>query len=145
MVLILLLAGFAIGALPLIFIIVLALTGQNLTRIGTGNISVSAAFYHGGTIVGILAVVSEALKGIVVIELGQRWFPEQPALHLAALCFLVLGRYFVAKSAGTTNAVWGIIAYRWRVAFFVLLISGGFFLVDRDRNRSKYLVLFLLP
>jgi len=94
---------------------------------------------------GILSVLSEAAKGIGVIELARSWYPSQPTIQLLALCFLVLGRFLIGKGAGTTNVVWGIVAYHWRVAFFLLLLSGGFFLVDRDRIRSKYLVLFLLP
>jgi len=38
------------------------LTGRELAQLGTGNIGVSAAFYHGGKLAGILAVLSEALK-----------------------------------------------------------------------------------
>ncbi|PLZ79711.1 hypothetical protein CBP16_15675, partial [Fischerella thermalis WC217] len=46
-----------LGALPLIAWITQALTGRQLAEVGTGNIGVSAAFYHGGTFVGILAVL----------------------------------------------------------------------------------------
>ena len=141
----LLLFGFCIGALPVIPLVFFVLKGQRLSKLGTGNLSVSAAFYHGGTITGVLAVISEALKGIAVVELSRYWYPNHVFVQLIALCFLVLGRFVLGKSAGTTNVVWGIVVYNWRVAFFLLLISGSFFLLDRDRNRNKYLVLFLLP
>jgi phosphohistidine swiveling domain-containing protein len=137
--------SFCLGAFPFIAILFFLFTKQRLSRLGVGNLSVSAAFYQGGTVIGILAVLSEAAKGIGVVALARDWYPDQPVYQLLALCFLVLGRYLIGKGAGTTNVVWGIAAYQWRVAFFVLLISGGFFLGDRDRTRSKYLVLFLLP
>lgn len=137
--------SFGIGAFPIIAILFYLFTRQKLSTLGVGNLSVSAAFYQGGTVMGILAVVSEAAKGIAVVELARYWYPEQPIFQLVALCFLVLGRFLIGKGAGTTNVVWGIAAYQWRMAFFLLLISGGFFLIDRDRTRSKYLVLFLLP
>ena len=58
-----------LGGLPLIDWIVRSLTRQKLSTLGTGNISVSAAFYHGGKLAGILAVLSEASKGILSVLL----------------------------------------------------------------------------
>lgn len=62
-----------LGAIPLIAWITYAITGKNLARLGTGNISVSAAFYHGGKLVGILAVLSEAFKGIAAVLIARFW------------------------------------------------------------------------
>jgi len=39
--------SFTLGALPLLNWINYSLTGVTLDKVGTGNISVSAAFYHG--------------------------------------------------------------------------------------------------
>ncbi|MBE9020357.1 glycerol-3-phosphate acyltransferase, partial [Chroococcidiopsidales cyanobacterium LEGE 13417] len=82
-----------LGGLPLIAWITRTLTGRRLERMGTGNISVSAAFYHGGKLAGILAVLSEALKGIAAVLLARAFFPTQPAWELIALIALVMGRY----------------------------------------------------
>lgn len=64
-----------LGGLPLIDWITYAITGRQLTKLGTGNVSVSAAFYHGGKLVGILAVISEAAKGIIAVLLARAFFP----------------------------------------------------------------------
>ena len=64
-----------IGALPLIDWITYALSGKELAKLGTGNISVSAAFYHGGKLIGILAIISEAAKGIGVVLMARKFFP----------------------------------------------------------------------
>jgi len=64
-----------LGGLPLIAWLVQGLTDQRLADLGTGNLSVSAAFYHGGTRVGLLAVLSEALKGIGVVLLARSLLP----------------------------------------------------------------------
>jgi len=47
-----------LGGLPLIAWITYGLTKRQLSELGTGGISVSAAFYHGGKLAGILAVLS---------------------------------------------------------------------------------------
>jgi len=134
-----------LGGLPLIAWITRALTGRRLGRLGTGNISVSAAFYHGGKLAGILAVLSEALKGIAAVLLARAFFPTQPAWELIALIALVMGRYWVGKGAGTTNVVWGYVVHDWRVALLVFLIGGISFTILREKELGRFGVLFLFP
>jgi pyruvate,water dikinase len=82
-----------LGAMPLIAWITYAIKRQRLGQMGTGNISVSAAFYHGGKLVGILAVLSEAFKGIAAVSIARIFFPEGSFWELIALIALVIGRY----------------------------------------------------
>jgi len=134
-----------LGGLPLIAWITYALTGRQLAKLGTGNISVSAAFYHGGKLAGILAVLSEALKGITAVLLARAFFPPGSAWELIALISLVMGRYWVGKGAGTTNVVWGIVIHDWRVVLFIFLIGGISFTILRERQLGRVWVLILLP
>jgi len=134
-----------LGGVPLIAWITYGLTGQQLAKLGTGNISVSAAFYHGGKLVGILAVLSEAVKGIAAVELARACFPNYPAEELIALIALVIGRYWFGKGAGTTNVVWGFVVHDWRVAGLVLLIGGISFTILRSRQLGRIGVLILFP
>lgn len=134
-----------LGGLPLIAWITSALTGRQLATTGTGNVSVSAAFYHGGRWVGILAVLSEAAKGIATVLLARYFFPTEPAWELIALIMLVLGRYQMGKGAGTTNVVWGFGVHDWRAALLVFLIGGVGFTIFRDRNSGRMGVLILFP
>ncbi|HEY9830032.1 MAG TPA: glycerol-3-phosphate acyltransferase, partial [Stenomitos sp.] len=137
-----------LGGLPLIAWITDALTGRKLARIGTGNVSVSAAFYHGGRWVGILAVLSEAAKGIAAVLLARYFFwnqPTQAAWELIALIMLVMGRYWMGKGAGTTNVVWGVVAHDWRAALLVFVIGGISFTIFRDRTTGRIGVLIIFP
>ena len=134
-----------LGGLPLIAGITRTLTGRRLGRLGTGNISVSAAFYHGGKLAGILAVLSEALKGIAAVLLARAFFPTEPAWELIALIALVMGRYWIGKGAGTTNVVWGYVVHDWRVALLVFLIGGISFTLLREKELGRFGVLFLFP
>ncbi|HEY9828756.1 MAG TPA: glycerol-3-phosphate acyltransferase, partial [Stenomitos sp.] len=130
-----------IGGLPLTGWITRFFSSKNLAEVGTRNIGVSAAFYHGGTTAGILAVIAEAAKGIGVVLGARQWLPAHPVWELATLVALVAGRYWLGKGAGTTNAVWGVIAYNWRVALALFLVSGGLSMLITDRRQGRWIVL----
>lgn len=132
-----------LGGLPLIDWITYALSGRQLAKLGTGNISVSAAFYHGGTVAGVLAVISEAAKGIIAVMLTRLFFPTGSVWEFLALIALVMGRYWMGKSAGTTNVTWGVIAHDIRVAGLVFLIGMISFTINRDRKKGKIGILII--
>ncbi|MCD8487255.1 MAG: glycerol-3-phosphate acyltransferase [Desertifilum sp.] len=134
-----------LGGLPLINWIFYARFRRPLAQQGTGNISVSAAFYHGGNWMGILAVASEAFKGIAAVLLARSLFPGQLAWELIALIALVMGRYLWGKGAGTTNVVWGVAVHDPVVAGLVLAIGGISFTILRERKLGRLGVLVLLP
>ncbi|MEO1068511.1 MAG: glycerol-3-phosphate acyltransferase, partial [Cyanobacteria bacterium J06638_6] len=134
-----------VGGLPLTGWATRLLSGQQLQRVGTGNVGVSAAFYHGGRVAGIAAVILEAAKGIGVVLLAQYYFPADPVWQIIALIFLVMGRYWFAQGAGTTNVVWGIVAFDWGTALLTFLLSGLGFTIFRERRQGRLLALVLLP
>ena len=134
-----------VGGLPLTGWSTWLLSGQRLRRVGTGNVSVSAAFYHGGKVAGIAAVLMEAAKGIGVVLLARYYFPTDPVWEILALIGLVMGRYWFAQGAGTTNVVWGIVAYDWGTALLTFMISGLGFTIFRERRQGRLLSLVLLP
>jgi phosphohistidine swiveling domain-containing protein/glycerol-3-phosphate acyltransferase PlsY len=134
-----------LGGLPLIDWITRGLTGQQLSQIGTGNVSVSAAFYHGGRWVGILAVLSEAFKGITAVLIARYYFSDNSAWEIVALIALVLGRYGIGRGAGTTNVVWGFVIHDWVSAALIFLLGGISFTILRERQLGRLGVLVLLP
>jgi phosphoenolpyruvate synthase/pyruvate phosphate dikinase/glycerol-3-phosphate acyltransferase PlsY len=134
-----------LGGLPLIAWITYALTKRQLKQIGTGNVSVSAAFYHGGRFVGILAVLSEALKGVAAVLLARAFFPLDPTWEIVALIALVMGRYWFGKGAGTTNVVWGYVAHDPVSAALVFVIGGIGFTILRERKQGRFGILVLFP
>jgi phosphohistidine swiveling domain-containing protein/glycerol-3-phosphate acyltransferase PlsY len=133
-----------IGGLPLIDWISIGLTGRRLSRLGTGNIGVSAAFYHGGQLLGILAVISEAGKGILAILLTRLFFPSGSAWELLALIALVMGRYWIGKGAGTTNVFWGLFVHDPIAVCLTLLISGVSFTIFRQKSTGRRVALLLI-
>ncbi|MEH1900620.1 MAG: glycerol-3-phosphate acyltransferase [Nostoc sp.] len=134
-----------LGGLPLIAWITYALTHKRLSQVGTRNISVSAAFYHGGRFVGILAVLSEAFKGVAAVLLTRVFFPDGSFWELIALIALVIGRYSIGRGAGTTNVVWGFVVHDPLVAMFVFFFAGISFTILQSRQVVKFGVLLLFP
>jgi len=134
-----------LGALPLVAWTTVALSGKQLRQLGTGNVSVSAAFYHGGRVAGIVAVLVEAGKGIAAVLLARAFFAD-PVWELLALIALVVGRYWGGRGAGATNVTWGILVHDWGTAFLVATIGGISFTLLRDRRSGRLgvLVLFAL-
>ena len=134
-----------LGALPLSGWVVRLFTGQQLAQIGTGNVGVSAAFYHGGTVAGIFAVMAEAFKGISAVLLARYFFGSDAIWPVLSLIFLVMGRYWGSQGAGTTNVAWGFFAYDPVVAGLTFLISFIGFTVLRMREQGRIFVLVLMP
>jgi len=134
-----------LGGLPLIDWLSILWLKQPLSKLGTRNVGVSAAFYHGGTIFGILAVALEALKGIVAVIWVQAWFPNLAVGPWLALLCLVAGRYCWGNGAGTTNVVWGVLWFAPSVAWLTLLISGVSFTIFRQRQQGRLVALIVFP
>ncbi|NEP43552.1 MAG: glycerol-3-phosphate acyltransferase, partial [Okeania sp. SIO2H7] len=100
---------FFLGALPLTGLIVKTLANIDLRKVGTGNVSVAAAFTHAPKPVAITAVLAEIVRGIAPVLVAKVLFPEIFTLQLVGLILLVAGRYFIAKGGGVTNARWGVL------------------------------------
>lgn len=134
-----------LGAVPLTGWITRWVAGKRLAEIGTGNVGVSAAFYHGGPWAGVPAVMAEAGKGIGAVLLARHYFPTDPAWELVALMALVMGRYWGGRAAGTTNVVWGFFVHDPITAGLICLISLIGFTVVRERRQGRVLPLVLMP
>lgn len=134
-----------LGGLPLTGLWVQLATGKRLSQIGTGNVGVSAAFYHGGTVVGLGAVFLEAFKGIGAVLLARHFFPVDPIWPVVALMALVMGRYWLSRGAGVTNVSWGFLVYDPLVAVLGWLLSLVAFTVLRERKQGRMFALVLLP
>ncbi len=102
---------FSLGALPLTRLIVKTLANIDLTKVGTGNASVAAAFTHAPKPIAIIVVLAEIARGIAPVLIAKLLFPEIPTWQLLGLIFLVAGRYLIAKGGGVTNASWGVLVY----------------------------------
>ncbi|MEL7084278.1 MAG: glycerol-3-phosphate acyltransferase [Cyanobacteria bacterium J06597_1] len=107
----LVLVSFGLGCLPLPLWIVRVLSGQDLRRVGTGNVSVAATFKQMGPAIGVAVVCAEIARGIVPVVIARWLFADWPATHVGVLIPLVVGRYAIANGGGVTNVSWGALVY----------------------------------
>ncbi|MDJ0520016.1 MAG: glycerol-3-phosphate acyltransferase, partial [Trichodesmium sp. MO_231.B1] len=135
---------FCLGALPLTNLIVKSLANIELTEVGTGNVSVAAAFVHTRKPVAIFAVLAEISRGIAPVLAANLLFPEIPTWQLVGLIFLVAGRYFMAQGGGVTNASWGVLVYSPVVALasgitgFSILVIGKQIFPRKNQNIRQW-------
>ncbi|NES88281.1 MULTISPECIES: glycerol-3-phosphate acyltransferase [Okeania] len=135
---------FCLGALPFTGLIVKILANIDLKKVGTGNVSVAAAFTHAPKPVAITAVLAEIVRGIAPVLIAKVLFPEIFALQLVGLILLVAGRYFIAKGGGVTNASWGVLVYSPLVALgsgitgFLILVIGKKIFPQKNQNIRQW-------
>lgn len=137
--------GPIIGALPLTAWVVEAVSRKDLKQLGTGNIGISAAFYHGGTTAGVLSVLAEISKSIVVVLLARSFFPAGSTWEIIALIALIMGRYWGGRGGGATNAFWGLMIHDWVATAIAVFLSGISFTIFRQRRQGQMLGLALMP
>ncbi|MBC8122462.1 MAG: glycerol-3-phosphate acyltransferase, partial [Gemmatimonadaceae bacterium] len=143
--LLLIVGAFGLGGLPLTGWLVRLSTGKNLRALGTGNVGVSAAFTHAGTFVGILAVLAEALRGVVGVLAVRTLVPGSPALEVLTLVAVVSGRFWIARGAGITNAFWGLLVYAPVPTGCLVLVMLVAWLTTRARTFTQAVTLILMP
>ncbi|GFZ94716.1 glycerol-3-phosphate acyltransferase [Okeania sp. KiyG1] len=135
---------FCLGALPLTGLIVKILANIDLRKVGTGNVSVAAAFTHAPKPAAITTVLAEIVRGIAPVLVAKVLFPEIFTLQLAGLILLVAGRYFIAKGGGVTNASWGVLVYSPVVALgsgitgLLILVIGKQIFPKKNQNIRQW-------
>jgi pyruvate,water dikinase len=141
----LLLSGsFLFGGVPLTDWLYRLVRGQSLATLGTGNLSVSAAFRHGGSQAGVPAALAEAGRGALVALAAPLVAGEGPWVPLA-LAALVSGRFVLARAAGATNAFWGLMVWSPVATLIALAVGLCTWAVSRKRRFAQLAGLVSLP
>lgn len=134
-----------LGGLPLIAWLTYPLRRRKLRENAAKNITVSDPGNSEGSLTAIFAILLEALKGIAAVLLARKFFPADPEWELISLIALVMGRYWIAKKAGITSAVWGFAVHDWIAAGFVFFIGGISLTILRERKLGQTGFLILMP
>jgi glycerol-3-phosphate acyltransferase PlsY len=91
--------GYFLGSIPFGLILVQALRGEDVRRSGSGNIGATNVARSGGTKLGVVTLLLDALKGYLAVEIAIMASHRIPnvdlilAASLAALC-AILGHVF---------------------------------------------------
>jgi pyruvate,water dikinase len=125
-----------LGGLPLINWLTRIALGQNCQ-------SVREAFVVGGNFIGILAIMLEAAKGILVVAIAAWFFPGDLVWQILALIALILGRYLMAKKSGMTSALWGTMAIDPLAAIMTISFGAISLTLNRDRRIGNWGLIIL--
>jgi glycerol-3-phosphate acyltransferase PlsY len=124
--------AYLLGSIPFGLILVRIVKGEDVRRIGSGNIGATNAARAGGTKLGVATLILDALKGYLAVALAFAISSRNPeidprlAAALAALC-AILGHVFPAwlrfrGGKGVATGVGAFIALAPRAVLVVLAI-----------------------
>jgi glycerol-3-phosphate acyltransferase PlsY len=68
--------GYLIGSIPSAYIMMHLLKRQDLRKLGTGNVTATAAIIHGGKLPGLLSILGELLKTGLCLYIAHLWVGE---------------------------------------------------------------------
>jgi glycerol-3-phosphate acyltransferase PlsY len=130
MLLVVMLAAYLIGSIPMGFVIVKAISGQDVRQVGSGRTGGTNAMRAAGLSAGLLTALLDALKGAASVWLAQ-WLlgPSNEAIGmvLAGLCAILGHNYSIflrfkggAGGAPCVGAAMGI----WPWSVFIIAPLG---------------------
>lgn len=130
--------GYLVGAIPVGYIVIYAMKGQDIRQIGSGRTGGTNALRAGGTWAGILTALGDGLKGIVAI-LVARWVMDgSPNLiwaEVLAGLAVVIGHnasiYLGFKGGAGTGPNVGVCIALWPLSalWLIPLVPFGFTII----------------
>jgi acyl phosphate:glycerol-3-phosphate acyltransferase len=104
--------GYAVGSLPIGFLIAHTASGIDLRQVGSGNVGAANVYRIGGRRLGILVMLADAAKGAVAVLLSGSGAPA-----VAAGVAAVVGHIYPVwlgfrggKGVATASGVFGVLA-----------------------------------
>lgn len=142
------LASYLIGSIPFSYLFS-KFKGQDPRRAGTGNIGATNALVVAGPAAGILALIGDIAKGVLVVQLARYFNLSDWGIALCGLAavaghdFSVFLKFSGGKGVATTGGA--LIALGPLFAMLVLLLWLSTMLMLRYFIPSTLLVLAFLP
>ncbi len=103
--------GYALGAIPVSFILAKITGHGDLRQIGSGNVGATNALRAGGKLIGAFALAGDFAKGFLAALIGNLWGPDIAIIAAAGAFFGHLFPIWLKFQGGKGVAVYiGIIA-----------------------------------
>jgi glycerol-3-phosphate acyltransferase PlsY len=110
-------AGYLLGSIPVAWLVARAVTGQDLRRLGSGNVGVLNTAISVARWAGLVVLLAEAAKGAGAVFLGQSLSSSEAAPALTLLATVAGTRWSIwlrgAGGRGNTASVAGILVLSW--------------------------------
>jgi glycerol-3-phosphate acyltransferase PlsY len=146
MLLVSMLAGYLLGSIPVAWLVARAVTGQDLRRLGSGNVGVLNTAISVARWAGLLVFVAEAAKGVGAVFLARSLSNDPTALALTLLAAVAGTRWSIwlrgAGGRGNTASMAGVFVLSWpTVACGVALWCLAHLLTRRSFVATRILLL----
>lgn len=141
--------AYLLGSLPFGFLLVRIFRGEDIRRVGSGNIGATNVSRTSPAL-GVITLVLDALKGIAAVALTEFLFPGMPFLAAASGLFAVIGHVFPVwlSFRGGKGVATGLGAYVLLAPKPLLVIIAIFLILTiafRYISLSSIVAVVLLP
>ncbi|MFQ5857808.1 MAG: glycerol-3-phosphate acyltransferase [Anaerolineae bacterium] len=110
-------ASYLIGSIPVAWLIAKLVTGEDLRRMGSGNVGVMNTAVSVARWAGLLVFLAEAAKGVLAVVLARSVGTSEVAVGLAVLATVVGTRWPIwlrgAGGRGNTAAMAALLVISW--------------------------------
>jgi glycerol-3-phosphate acyltransferase PlsY len=128
--------GYLIGSIPVAWLLAKAVTGEDLRRLGSGNVGVMNTAISVARWAGLVVFLTEGLKGIVVVLLVEAAGGGEVAVAVAVLAAVAGTRWPVwlrgAGGRGNTTGSGAILIIAWPVLVISLVVWSAVRLLTRS-------------
>jgi glycerol-3-phosphate acyltransferase PlsY len=130
---------YLIGSIPVAWLVARLVTGEDLRRMGSGNIGVMNTALTVARWAGLLVFLVEAAKGAAAVILARAWGGDQVAIGLAVLATVAGTRWSIwlrgAGGRGNTAGATAILLLSWPTVLAGLVL----WCLARVLTRSSFL------
>ncbi len=110
-------AGYLLGSIPIAWVTAKLITGQDLRRLGSGNLGVMNVALSVARWAGLLVFLAEAAKGVLAVVLARSLGGGEVAVGLTVLATVVGTRWSIwlrgAGGRGNTAAMAALLLISW--------------------------------
>lgn len=141
MLVVLILACYLIGSIPVAWLITKLITGQDLRQMGSGNVGVMNTMLNVARWAGLLVFLVEGAKGVLAVTLARTFGGEEMTAGLAALAAIAGTRWSIwlrgAGGRGNTAGMAALLVMSWPT----LLCALGMWFLTRLLTRSSFVAM----
>lgn len=143
------LAGYLLGSIPVAWLLAKWVTGQDLRRLGSGNVGVMNTALSAARWAGLLVFVSEIAKGVLAVSVPRVLGMQEITVGLVVVAVVMGTRWpvWLGFKGGRANTA-GIAAFLL-ISWFAVVIIMGFWVLARlvihNSFKATRITLFMLP
>jgi acyl phosphate:glycerol-3-phosphate acyltransferase len=142
--------GYAIGSIPVAYLITRAVTGRDIRRLGTGNVGVMNTVRHAGLPAGMMVFAGEGAKGASAYGLGRYLggSDERVVLLSCFACLIGVNWSFLlgfSGGRGTTVGAFMCALFAWKAVILAAIVWAVLYLALRDSFVATRINICLLP